>query len=313
MNTENPLHVVFGTGPLGMSVVRELVRRGQRVRVINRSGSAAVPAGVEVTRADAYEHAQTVDITRGAAVVYQCAQPGYAEWAQKFPPLQTSILNAAAANGAKLIVGENLYMYGRVHGSIHEALPFNATNRKGTVRAKMAQELIDAHKAGKVRMATARGSDFYGPLVLGSGMGEVTFGRILAGKSAQIIGDPDQPHSYTHIDDFGRTLVTLGARDDALGQAWHVPNAPAISTRAMLEMIAAEAGQTLKIQKAGALMLTVVGLFVPDLREMKEMLYEFEEPFVVDDTRARSILGLDATALADGVKETVAWYRQHTV
>ncbi len=127
MSNTNELHVIFGAGPLGKWTMRELVRLGKRVRVVNRSGEVKdAPAGVEVVRGDAYDPANTSLLTQGATAVYQCAQPAYHEWAEKFPPLQAAILQGAIANGAKLIVGDNLYTYGDPNGqTISEATPYN--------------------------------------------------------------------------------------------------------------------------------------------------------------------------------------------
>src|SRR5512140_308890 len=113
----NELHVIIGSGPLGKATARELVRRGRQVRMVNRSGkTSGVPAGVELVTGDAFDGARNIELTRGAAVVYQCAQPAYHEWTEKFPPFQKAILEAVAKNGAKLVVAENLYMYGDTHG-----------------------------------------------------------------------------------------------------------------------------------------------------------------------------------------------------
>jgi nucleoside-diphosphate-sugar epimerase len=302
-------HVVFGSGPLGMAVVRDLVARGYPVRVVNRHGQAHVPPGVEVAPADAYDPAAARHVCRDAAVVYQCAQPGYSQWQEKFPPLQASILDAAAAAGAKLMVGENLYLYGEVAGPLREDLPYAATTRKGRVRAQMAEALLAAHRAGKVRVAMARASDFFGPGVLGSALGDRVFPQALEGKGVSVFGDPDALHSYTYIDDFGRALVTLGEHDEALGQAWHVPNAPARTTRQTVEMIYQAAGRPPKIQVMGKTMLRIGGIFIPEAREMIEMLYEFEKPFVVDSSKYEQAFGQQATPLVDSIAATVAWYR----
>ena len=303
------LHVIFGTGPLGQSVMRELIKRGKKVRMINRSGKANVPQAVEVVASDAYNPEETRRVTEGASVVYQCAQPGYSEWPEKFMPLQSSILQGVAANGAKFIVGDNLYMYGDVDGNLHEALPYVAHTRKGKVRGEMAQAVLDAHKQGKVRAALVRGSDFYGAAVLGSAIGERVLYPILDGKAAQFIGNPDLPHTYTYIDDFGKAMVIAGERDEALGQAWHVPNAPTTTTREVVNIIAKIAGQEAKISVMPKMMLRILSLFISDLRELNEMMYEFEKPFVVDSSKFESTFGMQATPLEDGLRQTVEWFK----
>jgi len=146
--------------------MRELLRQGIPVRRVNRSGQAPVPDSVEVVAGDAYDPQVTRQLCQGSAVVYQCAQPPYTQWPEKFPALQANILEGAAANGAVLVVAENLYMYGPVQGSLHEKLPYAATTRKGRTRARMSEGLMEAHLQGKVQVVVGRGSDFYGLGVL---------------------------------------------------------------------------------------------------------------------------------------------------
>ena len=138
------LHVVFGAGPLGRSVVEELVRRGKSVRVVSRSGEMAeAPQGVELVAGDLYDPAPCASLTAGAAVAYQCAQPHYWEWPQKFPPLQAAIIDGLTGTDAKLVIGENTYMYGDTNGKpLTEDLPYAATTRKGKVRAAMSEAAL---------------------------------------------------------------------------------------------------------------------------------------------------------------------------
>ena len=310
---KSDLHVVFGTGPLGLAVMRELVRRGKSVRLVNSRGIADAPPEVEVCQGNAYAVASTRELTRGAAVVYQCAMPPYHEWPQKFPALQASILEGTAANGAKLVLGDNLYMYGSVAGTIREDLPYRAHTRKGRLRAELAQSALAAHQAGKVRVTIGRGSTFFGPAVLNSTLGERAIRPALAGKAAQLIGDLDTPHTHTFIDDFGRALVILGERDEALGQAWHVPNdRPAITQRELMTLFFEEIGKPPKLKAMGRRMLTFAGLFVPAARETVEMLYEFEQPFVVDSGKFERAFDMKATPLRSAIRATVNWYREHT-
>jgi nucleoside-diphosphate-sugar epimerase len=310
--TDGELHVVFGTGPLGTAVMRELVRRGKRVRMVNRSGRADVTDGVEVVGGDAYRPEVTREVCRAAAVVYQCAQPQYHEWPEKFPPLQDSILEGAAGAGARLVVAENLYMYGEVDGPIHEDLSYAARTRKGKTRAAMAEAVLAAHRSGRVRAAIGRGSDFFGPGALDSAMGDRAFLPALVGKPASLAGNIDLPHTYTFIEDFGKALVILGERDEALGQAWHVPNDETLTTRQFMTMAFEEIGQPPKMSSMGKLMMRLGGLFIPAARETVEMMYEFEKPFVVDSTRFERTFGVRATPLRDAIRETVAWYRQNS-
>ncbi|MBD2439009.1 SDR family oxidoreductase [Nostoc sp. FACHB-110] len=311
MNTTDELHVIFGTGPLGKAVMRELLARNKRVRMVNRSGKAEVPPNVEIIASDAYDVENTRRVTAGATVVYQCAQPAYTQWPKLFPSLQASIVEGVAANGAKLVVGDNLYMYGPSDSALREDLPNAANTRKGRVRAQIAQELLNAHHKGIVKVAIGRASDFYGPEVLDSVMGDRVFPAVLTGKSASAVGEIDVPHTYTFIDDFGKALVILGEHEEAFGQIWHIPNAETLTTRQFITIAFEEAGQLPKISKVGKFMMRLAGIFIPEAGETVEMMYEFDEPFVVNHDKYVKAFGNHATPIREAIRRTLAWYGEH--
>jgi nucleoside-diphosphate-sugar epimerase len=304
------LHVIFGTGAVGMSVMDALVGKGKRVRMVNRSGRARVPHGVEVVGGDATVETFAREASEGASVVYFALNPPYDKWSELFPPLQAGVLEGTASAGAKLIAMENLYMYGPTGGRpLTEDLPYAPNTRKGAVRARMSEELMEAHSSGRVRVTIGRASDYFGPRVLVSAAGEQVFGRAVEGNSAQVAGDPDQPHTYTYAPDVGRGLTILGEREEALGQAWHLPSPETLTTRQFVEMIFEEVGKPARVQAAPKIVLRAMGLFNAGIREMIEMLYEFEEPFVVDHSKFGQAFGEHATPLKEAIGETVRWYR----
>jgi len=282
---------------------------------VNRSGKMEeMPASVELVAADLYDPARVKEVTHGAQVVYQASQPHYHEWPEKFPPLQKSILDGLTGSGVKLVIVENTYMYGATNGKpMTEDTPHNAHTRKGKVRSELSKAAIAAHQAGKVKVAIGRGSDFFSPWGLEqSPMGSRAIYPILNGKSAQQIGDVDMPHTHTFLKDFGRALVMLGERSEADGQAWHVPNdMPRITQRDMLKMIAEEAGVQAKISSMSKLTMKMVGLFILEVKEMGEMLYEFDQPFIMDSSKFERTFGMKATPMRDAIKETVAWFKSH--
>lgn len=309
MTSEHQLHVVIGAGPLGAATARALLKRNQQVRMLSRSGRGIVPAGAELRAVDVYDTAELRAQLEGAAAVYQCAAPAYQDWVKQFLPFQRAIVAGLAANGPKLISAENLYMYGEVDGPIHRDLPYAAQTRKGRVRAAAARELEQAHARGEIRYAAARGSDFFGPGVRNSMLGDRVFAAALAGKTAQAVGDIDLPHSYTYIEDFGEALAVLGEREEALGRAWHVPNAPARSTREIIEAIFGLLEQPARVSSMGRMMMRIGGLFIPAAREAVEMMYQFERPFIVDSSAYTAAFGDHSTPLDEALAATLGWYR----
>jgi nucleoside-diphosphate-sugar epimerase len=309
MTDNEELHVIFGTGAVGMSVMDALVHKDKRVRMVNRSGRASVPEGVEVLGGDATDEVFAREASEGASVAYFALNPPYNKWPELFPRLQAGVLEGAASAGARLIAMENLYMYGLTGGRpLTEDLPYVPNTRKGRVRAMMSEELMEVHTSGRVRVAIGRASDSFGPRVLVSAAGEQVFGRAVQGKSAQVAGNPDQPHTYTYAPDIGRGLVILGEREEALGQVWHLPSPETLTTRQFVEMIFEEVGKPARVQVAPKILLRAMGLFNPGIRETIEMLYEFEEPFVVDHSKFEEAFGEQATPLKEAIGETVRWY-----
>jgi len=307
-------HVVLGTGAIGRAVAEELIKRGESVRMVNRSGRMdEVPAGIEVVASDLYDQAKVREVTRDAKVVYQASQPRYHEWPEKFPVLQKSIIDGLTGSAAKLVIVENLYMYGDTNGKpMTEDTPHNAHTRKGRVRGEISTAAFNAHRDSRVRVTSARGGNFFGPWGIDSTMGARVFFPLLRGKPAQLIGRTDLPHSHTYVKDFGAALVILGQRDEADGLAWHVPNdMPKITQGELVRIFAEEAGVEPKISSMGKLMMSIGGLFVPEARETVEMMYEFDKPFIVDSSKFEKTFGIKATPIREAIRETVNWYKNH--
>jgi len=305
------VHVVFGAGPLGLAVMRELVARGRQVRLVSRTGRAMAPPGVEVVAADATDPGDARRVCESAAVVYHCAKAPYAEWPTKAPPIMAGIIEGAAAAGARLIYGDNLYMYGPVAGPMTEDLPYRATGPNGRVRAQLANALMEAHRSGRVRAAIGRASDFFGPYALESTMGQRVFIPALRSKTAQVLGDPDTPHTYTFIGDFARGLVTLGERDEALGEVWHIPSAETLTTREFVRLVFEEAGTPMRIASPPTWGLALLGLVNPTMRAVREQLYQSTRPFVMDHGKFTRAFGSHPTPHRDAIRQTLEWYRAY--
>lgn len=309
--TNNDLHVIFGTGPVGMAIMEALRQQGiTRIRMVNRSGKATLPTDIELVSGDAADTTFTKQVSVGAAVVYNAVNPPYHQWPELFPALQAGVLAGAASTGAKLVVMDNLYMYGHTGGQpLTETTPHAAHTRKGKVRAQMADDLMTAHRSGQLRVAVGRASDFFGPRGLQSAMGDRVFYAVLAGKPASVLGNPDLPHTYSYLPDIGRALALLGQNDAALGHVWHLPVAESLTTRQFIEIIYAEMGTPARLSVPPRFAVKLLSFVNPMIREVYEMLYEFEEPFVMDDSKFRQAFDFQPTPLREAIQTTIAWFR----
>jgi len=303
-------HIVFGTGQVGRLVARQLVDLGHDVVAVNRSGRGDIP-GAQVVAGDATDPAFTSRVAAHADVVYFCLNAtNYSQWATEFPPLQRGVLAGAQAAGARLVVLDNLYAYGPTDGrDLVETMQPRPTSTKAATRAAMTAELLRAHGTGLVEVAIGRASDYFGPGTTQSALGETVFGAALAGRRAQVMGDPDTPHSYSYTPDVAAALITLGTEQGATGSVWHLPVAPARSTRQIIDDVYALAGQRPRLFAAGATALRLVGIVKPAMREYLSTLYQFTDRWVVDDSAFRTAFGETATPLPDALAATVQWYR----
>jgi nucleoside-diphosphate-sugar epimerase len=308
---ETQLHVVFGTGQVGSTLAAYLAGLGLAVRTVSRNRPATPAGDADWRIADVSDPEAAADAAKGAAVVYQCVNAPYTQWPELFPPLQRGVLAAAERTGALLVVLENLYGYGPTGGKpMTEDLPLAATTVKGRTRAAMTGELLAAAEAGRVRFAIGRASDFFGPGVTqGSTLGERVFGNALAGRRADFIGNPDLRHTYSYVPDIAAGLATLGTDARAAGQVWHLPGPQTVTTRALLDLMAAEVGHRVGVRSVPKLAVRALGLVNPMMRELAEMAYEFDQPFVLDTSKYQSAFGAAGTPLADAIAATVAWYR----
>lgn len=302
-------HVVLGAGPVGRAIVNSLLARGIEVVVVTRSGTKVPDASSQTC--DVRNSDALTAVLSGASVVYQASQPEYHRWPEEFPQLQDSIMKAVQSTDALLVSVENLYGYGPVKTPLTENLPLVATGRKGKTRAGMWAALKQEADAGRLRVTAGRASDFFGPFAEGSQVGDRFFPPILKNKKAEMFGSLDALHSYTYVADFGEALVRLAMDERSLGRAWHVPNAPAVTNREFVELVAEIAGTTPRYVVRGALAMKIAGIFIPPAREIPEILYEFEENFVVDHSAYAEIFGDHATPLRESLAETIEWWRAH--
>lgn len=311
-NIQHELHVIFGTGPVGITLAEQLRDAGKQVRLVNRSGKGQVPTGVALVAGDALQADVVRTLCQGATAAYHCANVAYEQQVEIIPRLQESMIEGLAPTGAKLIVTDTLYMYGRTRGqAMKESSPHAATTRKGQMRAKVAETYLRTHREGKLRIALGRAADFFGPRVLNSALGDRVFPAALAGKPIQLLGNIDLPHSYSYIGDVARTLALLGERDEALGRVWHVPVVtPVVTQREMAHVISKALGKPIRIQALPKLALQAAGLFNPFIYEMVEMFYQYTEPQIVDASAIEQAFGLRATPLNEAIRATIQWYQR---
>ncbi len=282
----NDLHVVVGAGPVGSTVATLLARKGNRVRIVTRSGTGPSHAGIERVSADASNNTPMRALAEDSAAIYNCANPAYTRWDTDWPPIASSLLAAAEQSGAVLATVSNLYGYGRVREPMSQQTPLAPVDHKGVVRAAMWTDALAAHEAGRARVVEVRASDYANAGASSHLARNVP--ALLAGKAVWVLGAVDQPHSWTTTGDTARLLIAAAADSSAHGRPWLVPSAPPRTQGEALGDIAERAGLPApKVHHLGPRALRIVGLASPMIRELAGTAYQFAAPFVVDDVATR--------------------------
>jgi nucleoside-diphosphate-sugar epimerase len=255
---------------------------------------------------------ELIRLTAGASAIYNCGGPPYQRWTSDWPPFAEALLDAAEKAGVVLVLTGNLYAYGPTDGPMTEDLPLAAQTSKGRVRAQVWQTALQRHQDGRVRVVEARSSDFVGPDVTAGGhLAERVVPALLRGRRPRVLGDPDAVHSWTFVPDVARALVRLAEDDRAWGRAWHVPTAAPYSTQTAVEHMCRIAGVTpVRARTTPWWLLRGLGLFAPTLRELPELSYQFDRPFVVDSTAYSTTFAEEPTPADQALAATVAWWQR---
>lgn len=303
------LYIVTGAGPVGWTVAEQLAGQGVEVRVLTRSGSGPDLAGVERVRADASDPRQLEAAFDGAAAVFHCIHGSAytaAAWEAELPRAERVVLEAAGKAGAVVVFPESLYSYDQPDEVMTEGSSRAAATGKRGVRTRLLRE----REASATATVSVVSSDFYGPRVQNSHAGERMVPRVLAGKTIRPLGNADIPHSFTYVPDLAAAMIAAARNGQLWNSVLHAPTAPAPTQRGIAQEFARAAGAPEpRVRPIRGWMVRALGKVSGDMRELAEMLYQFENPFVMDSARSEALLGLRPTPLRDGAAATVSWWQ----
>ena len=310
---EKVITILGAGGAIGNELVKLLAERNQPFRLVGRNPKM-VPGAAEVHPADLSDKDQTIAAVKGSSVVFLLVGLKYDHrlWAEAWPRIMSNAIEACKRSGAKLVFFDNVYVYGRVSGTMTEDTPFNPSSKKGEIRAAIATSLMNEWKSGSLTAMIARCADFYGPDTRNSVPSVLVFEPLSKNQTASWLVNDTVPHSYTYTPNAAQSLLMLAERESAWHQTWHVPTTPnPLTGKQFITAAAKEMGVAPRYRVLNKLMLRVAGWFNSDIGESYEMLYQSDSPYIFDSSKFANAFGFSGTPYAEGIRVTAASFKKN--
>ena len=296
-------------GAIGIELAKALTEYTKDIRLVSRNPKK-INETDEIFPADLLNPEEVRKAVEGSSIVYITVGFPYKlkVWKECWPPFMESVIQACIESDAKLVFFDNIYMYSKDHlNPMNEETPIDPPSNKGKIRTQVVQLIENAMKEGKLKALIARAADFYGPSIVGNSMlTEMVFKNLSAGKKANWMVSLDHRHSFTYTPDAGKATAILGNSEDAYNQVWHLPTAgDPMTGREWIEAIAGEMNVKPGIQTASRFIVRILGLFIPVMREMPEMLYQYDRDYVFDSSKFEKRFDFKPTPYREGIKQVV--------
>ena len=300
--------ILGANGTIGSLMANELMKYTNHIRLVSRNPKK-VNETDELFPADLSDPVQVEKAVAGSEAVYLLVGLDYTlkVWQEKWPVIMRATIDACIKHSAKLVFFDNVYMYD-INAIPHmtENSPINPPSKKGEVRRQIAEMLLSAIKSGKLTGLIARSADFYGPNNDKSFLIEVVYRNIKKGKKPNWFINADKKHSFTYTPDAARATALLGNTADAFGQVWHLPTDKNVLTgREMISLFTKEMNAAYKIFVLPKWLLKLLGLFIPLMKEMPEMMYQYDRDYFFDSSKFDQHFNFSTTTYQQGVKDTI--------
>jgi nucleoside-diphosphate-sugar epimerase len=299
------MHTILGAGgAVANALTRELANNNETIRLVSRKPVAITGENISWKKADLLNYDELLEAVKGSTVIYLTAGLVYDKtvWQQQWPIIINNVINLTKATGARLIFFDNVYMYGLVNGRMTEDTPYNPISEKGKVCVSISNQLMAEVKAGNIRASIARGADFYGTENMNSFFDAMVLNNYAKKKTAQWIGNPKKLHSLSYIPDMGKAMYLLGQNPDSDNQIWHMPTAPAITGKQLIEISARAYGVKPTYFAVNKFFLWAYGLFNKVVMGTVEMYYQYNHDYIFDSSKFEKAFNFKPTSYEEGIK-----------
>jgi nucleoside-diphosphate-sugar epimerase len=302
------MQTILGAGGIiGKELAKSLPKYTDKIRLVSRHPKKINPSD-EILSADLLDADQILKSVQGSEIVYLTAGLPYniKTWQTQWPVIMKNVIDACKKHNAKLVFFDNVYAYGLVNRWMTENTPLNPSSKKGEVRKKIDDMILDEVSRGNLKAIIARAADFYGPNTPLSFVNVMVFDNLKRGKKAQWLINDSVKHSLTYTPDAGKATAILGNTESAYNQVWHLPtDRNALTGKEFIEKTAQEFGLSPRYMVLSRWMLQMVGLFNGIIRESVEMLYQYDSDYLFDSSKFDKAFDFKATSYSQGIRETV--------
>jgi len=304
------MQTILGSGGIiATELAKALIAYTNDIRLVSRNPKK-VNATDELMQADLLNRTAIQKAVQDSSVVYITIGFSYniKVWQESWPTFIDNVIQACEEFNCKLVFFDNIYMYDANHlNGMTEETPINPPSKKGKVRAEIAAMIMGAVEKGKLTALIARCADYYGPGIERNGMlREMVFKNFAARKKANWLSSVNYKHSLTYTPDAGKATALLGNTEDAFNQVWHLPTASnPLTGKKWIENIAQQMNVKPKYQVATIFIVRIMGLIIPIMREMPEMLYQYDRDYVFDSSKFEKRFNVKPTSYIDGIKEII--------
>lgn len=300
--------ILGANGTIGKVLAKELTSYTKEIRLVSRNPKKVNDTD-ELFPADLSNPDMVEKAIEGSAVVYLVVGFDYKlkVWQESWPKLMKASIAACAKHGAKLVFFDNVYLYDiAAIGHMTEDSPINPPSKKGMVRKEIAGMLMDAVKEGKIQALIARAPDFYGPDNDKSFIIETVYKNLKNGKKPNWFIDATKKHSFIYTPDAAKATALLGNTPDAYNQVWHLPtDKNTLTGIEWIELFNKEMKTSKKAMVISMFLLRTLGLFMPLMREMPEMMYQYDRDYFFDSSKFEKRFHFTPTTNEQGVRSIV--------
>ncbi|GAB3888774.1 NAD-dependent epimerase/dehydratase family protein [Spirosoma agri] len=315
--------VLGATGSIGYAVTATLLARQWPVTVLVRDvAKAEALFPNQPTLTIVAGDAQDANLLNRLAITHDFIFHGinypYDKWFGNMDTVTQKVIEAAAQRQATIVFPGNVYNFGNTNEPIREESQPNPCTRKGQLRVEIEAMLERAARAGQCRVVNVRLPDFWGPNVLNEGIAPI-FRNALTGKVLPWLVNVDVPHQAVFTGDAAEVIARLMVREwssDAKSavpyQVWNYGGATVPSMRSWFEQISGIVEKPLNVRIYSKFLIRVLGLFMPVMREVNEMLYLYENTVRLDDRKVLALFpDFRPTPMKQALTETLTWFSDH--